>query len=98
MLSDEETDEESIGVSGRLLGLLLLGIALVFSGVVVLVIASVVLGGSGSVGGVILLGPIPIVFGIGPNASWLIIVGIIFTVVSLILFLLMNRRTKKFSI
>ena len=61
MLSDEETDEKSIGVSGRLLGLLLLGIALVFSGVVVLVIASVVLGGSGRVGGVILLGPIPIV-------------------------------------
>ena len=98
MLRDEETDEKSIGVSGRLLGLLLLGIALVFSGVVVLVIASVVLGGSGSVGGVILLGPIPIVFGIGPNTSWLIIFGIIFTVVSIILFLLMNRRTKKFSI
>ncbi len=98
MLSDEETDVESIGVSGRLLGLLFLGIALVFSGVVVLVIASLVLGGSGSVGGVILLGPIPIVFGIGPDAGWLIIVGIIFTVMSIILFLLMNRRTKKFSI
>jgi uncharacterized membrane protein len=98
LLSDEETDVESIGVSGRLLGLLFLGIALVFSGVVVLVIASLVLGGSGSVGGVILLGPIPIVFGIGPDAGWLIIVGIIFTVMSIILFLLMNRRTKKFSI
>lgn len=98
MLSDEETDVESIGLSGRLLGLLLLGIALVFIGVVVLVIASLVLGGSGSVGGVILLGPIPIVFGIGPDAGWLITVGIIFTVVSIILLLLMNRRTKKFSI
>jgi uncharacterized membrane protein len=98
LLSDEETDEESIGVSGRLLGLLLLGIALVFIGIVVLVIASVVLGGSGRVGGVILLGPIPIVFGIGPDAGWLITVGIIFTIVSIILFLLMNRRRKKFSI
>ena len=98
MLNHEETNEESIGVSGRLLGLLLLGIALVFIGVVVLVIASVVLGGSGSVGGVILLGPIPIVFGIGPDAGWLITVGIIFTALSIILFLLMNRRAKKFSI
>jgi uncharacterized membrane protein len=98
LLNDEETNEESIGVSGRLLGLLLLGIALVFIGVVVLLIASVVLGGSGSVGGVILLGPIPIVFGIGPDAGWLITVGLIFTLMSIILFLLMNRRAKKFSI
>jgi uncharacterized membrane protein len=98
LLNDEETNEESIGVSGRLLGLLLLGIALVFIGVVVLLIASVVLGGSGSVGGVILIGPIPIVFGIGPDAGWLITVGIIFTVLSITLFLLMNRRTKKLSI
>jgi len=98
LLSDEETDEESIGVSGRLLGLLLLGIALVFIGIVVLVIASVVLGGSGRVGGVILLGPIPIVFGIGPDSGWVITVGIIFTIVSIILFLLINRRRKKFSI
>ena len=95
MLSDEENEAEGIGVSNRLLGFLLLGIALVFVGVAVLVVASVVLGGSGSVGGVILIGPFPIVFGAGPDAGWLIAVSVILTVVSLVLFLVMNRQTRK---
>ena len=59
-------------VSSRLLGLVLLGITLVFVGIAVLIVASMVLGGSGSVGGIILIGPIPIVFGAGPEAVWLI--------------------------
>ena len=97
MLSDEEAEDEGIGVSSRLLGFLLLGIALVFVGIAVLVVASLVLGGSGSVGGVILIGPIPIVFGAGPDAGWLIAVSIILTVVSVVLFLVLNRQNRKFS-
>ncbi len=97
MLSNEETEEEGIGVSSRLLGFLLLGIILVFVGIAVLVVASLVLGGSGSVGGVILIGPIPIVFGAGPGAGLLIAISIILTVISIIFFLIMNRRVKKFS-
>jgi uncharacterized membrane protein len=95
-LSDEEVEEEGIGVSSRLLGFLLLGIALVFVGVAVLVFASLVLGGQGSVGGVILIGPIPIVFGAGPDAGWLIAISVILTAVSVILFLVLNRRNRKF--
>ncbi len=97
MLSDGEAEEEGIGVSNRLLGFLLLGLTLVFVGVAVLVVASLVLGGSGSVGGVILIGPIPIVFGAGPDAGWLLAISIILTVVSIVLFLLMNKRARKFS-
>ena len=97
MLSDEEAEDEGIGVSSRLFGFLLLGIALVFVGIAVLVVASLVFGGSGSVGGVILIGPIPIVFGAGPDAGWLIAVSIILTVVSVVLFLIMNRRERRFS-
>ena len=96
-MSDGEVEDEGIGISSGLLGFLLLGIALVFVGVAVLVVASVVLGGSGSVGGVILIGPIPIVFGAGPDAGWLIAVSIVLTVVSIILFLLMNSQTRRFS-
>jgi uncharacterized membrane protein len=51
-----------------------------------------VLGSSGSVGVVILIGPFPIVFGSGPNAFWLILIGIILAFVSIVLFLVMNRR------
>ncbi len=97
MLSDDEAEDVGVGVSGRLLGFLLLGLVLVFAGITVLIVASVVLGGSGSVGGVILIGPIPIVFGAGPDAGWLIGVSVILTVVSIILFLVMNRRARKFS-
>jgi uncharacterized membrane protein len=97
LLSGEEAEDDGIGISSRLLSFLLLGITLVFVGIAVLVVASVVLGGSGSVGGVILIGPIPIVFGAGPDAGWLIAISIILTVVSLILFLVMNRRARRFS-
>jgi uncharacterized membrane protein len=97
MLSYEEAEEEGIGVSSRLLSFLLLGITFVFVGIAVLVVAFIVLGGSGSVGGVILIGPIPVVFGSGPESGLLITVSIILTVVSVVLFLIMNRRNRRVS-
>ncbi len=95
MLSIEEAEDEGIGVSGRLLGFLFLGVTLVFVGIAVIVVASVFLSESGSVGGVILIGPIPIIFGAGPDAGWLIGVSIILTAISIILFLIMNRRQRR---
>jgi uncharacterized membrane protein len=97
MLSDEESEHEGTEVFSRLLGFLLLGITLVIIGIAILVGASVVLGGSGSVGGVVLIGPLPIVFGAGPEADWLIAISIILTFTSVVLFLVMNRRTRRFS-
>ena len=95
MLNDEEDEEDGVSISGRLLGFLLLGIALVFVGIAVLVVATLVLGGSGSVGGIILIGPIPIVFGSGPDAGWLIAISVILTVASIALFLIMNKRSRR---
>jgi uncharacterized membrane protein len=63
MMLNEQEEDEGIAVSSRLLGLVLLGITLVFAGIAVIIVSSIVLGGSGSVGGIILIGPIPIVFG-----------------------------------
>ena len=71
MSGDEKAEDDGISISGRLFGFLLLGIVLVFVGIAVLVVASIVLGESGSVGGIILIGPIPIVFGLGPDSAWL---------------------------
>lgn len=92
MLHTKENESEGIELSGRLFAFLILGIALVFIGIVVLVVASMTLGGSGSVGVVIFIGPFPIVFGSGPNAVWLILIGIILATLSIILFLVLNRR------
>jgi uncharacterized membrane protein len=87
-----EDDDEGVLISDRFFGLIVLGIALVFVGIAILVVASLSQGGSGSVGVVIFIGPFPIVFGSGPNSIWLILIGITLGVLSLVLFLIINRR------
>ncbi len=94
MLSEGEK-EEGIAVSGKLWTLLLAGISLIFVGVIIVIVAVIVLGGSGSVGGVILIGPIPIIFGAGPDAFWLILIGVIVSIISVVLFLILNRRSRR---
>jgi len=94
-LSDEEAEDVGISISGRLISFLLLEMALVFVGIAVLVVASMVLGGSESAGGIILIGPIPIVFGSRPDAGWLIAISSTLTVASIALFLIMNKRFKR---
>lgn len=96
MLSDKNEEEEGIAVSSRLFTFLVLGIALVFIGVAVIVVASIALGG-GSVGGVIFIGPIPIVFGAGPDAFLLIGISIVISIISIVLFLILNRRARRES-
>jgi len=91
----EKDENGEIGVLGRLFGFLLLGIALIFVGIAVLVVASMVLDSSGSVGGIILIGPIPIIFGAGPNSTWLIIISLILVVLSFALFVLLSRQARK---
>jgi uncharacterized membrane protein len=91
--NDGETD--GIEVSSKVFLLLIFGFILIFAGFAVLVISSFALGGSGSVGGVILIGPIPIVFGAGPDAGWLILIGVVITVLSVVSFLVLNRRSRE---
>ncbi len=71
---------------------LFIGLGVVIIGIIIIAVASVLGGGSGSVGGVIFIGPFPIVFGAGPDAVWLIIVSIIVAVLMFVLFFLMRRR------
>ncbi len=94
-MGTEKEEGEGIEVSSRLMSFLLLGIALVFIGIAVLAVALVFLGGSGSVGGIILIGPIPIIFGAGSYSGWLIAVAVIASVVGAILFLVMYRRRRE---
>ena len=74
--------------------MIFLGFTLVLVGVAVVVIASAVSGGLEGVGGVILIGPIPIVFGAGSNSNLLIALSVLVTIISLAVFLVLNRRTK----
>jgi uncharacterized membrane protein len=83
-------------VPQKLWRLFLLGFLTVLVGFVLLIVAAV-LSGEGSVnfGGFILIGPIPIVFGAGPAAPWLVLFAIILTVLSVIMFLIMRREIRR---
>ena len=92
--TQEEDDDDGFTVSSRLFRVLIAGFLLVIVGIIVIVVAAALSGGSGSVGAVIFIGPIPIVFGAGPDAGWLILIGIVLAVLSLVLFFVMNRRIR----
>jgi uncharacterized membrane protein len=87
--------ERSMSISVRLFGFLVLGLGLIFFGIAVLVVASIVGGGSGSVGGVVFIGPIPIVFGAGQDATTLIVISVIVAVLSMVTFFVMSRRIRR---
>ncbi len=89
----EPEADEGIEVSSRLLMVLFIGFAVIIIGIILVAIASFLAGGSSSIGGVIFIGPFPIVFGAGPNAAWLITVGIIIAIVMLVLLFLFRRKS-----
>ena len=78
----------------RLLMLFVVGSFIVLLGIVLLTIAATLSSGSSaSFGGVIFIGPIPIVIGAGPQAQWLILFAIILAVLSIIMFIVIRKRT-----
>lgn len=94
----QETAEEEITVSSRLFLFLILGFVLVFVGIIVILIAVVLYGsGSANVGAVIFIGPFPIVIGAGPDVTWIVFFSMILAVLSIVVFLVMNRRIRRFG-
>jgi uncharacterized membrane protein len=75
---------------------LVLGFVLVFIGIIVVFIATVLYGGgSASAGAVIFIGPFPIVIGAGPDVTLIVLFSIILAVLSVVVFLVMNRRLRR---
>ena len=92
----QETGEEGTTLSSRLFLFLILGFVLVFVGIIVILIAVVLYGsGSANVGAVIFIGPFPIVIGAGPDVTWIVLFSIIIAVLSIVVFLVMNRRIRR---
>jgi len=73
--------------------LILLGFSLICTGVILILIASLYSGTSTNFGGVIIIGPIPIIFGAGENALEIVLVASILTIVCLLIFFL--RKSQK---
>jgi uncharacterized membrane protein len=90
---EQGNEDEGSNVSSKLLALLFLGFAIVIIGIIIITIGAALGNGSASVGGVIFIGPFPIVLGAGPDAAWLIVISIVLAVVSIILFMLFRRRS-----
>jgi uncharacterized membrane protein len=67
--------------------------AMVFVGMILMMIASFTQGhGSTSGGAVILVGPIPIILGGGPESTWMTLLAAAITVIALVAFLLTRRK------
>jgi uncharacterized membrane protein len=93
-----ETVEEGATVSNRLFLLLIFGFVLVFVGIAVILVAAVFYGGGSVSGGVVIfIGPFPIVIGAGPDVTLIVLFSIIIAVLSVVVFLVMNRRMRKFG-
>jgi uncharacterized membrane protein len=96
--SGENAGKEGVTVSSRLFLLVILGFVIVFVGVILIVVAAALSGGgAASVGAVIFIGPFPIVIGAGPDMTFLIVVGVVLAVLSVIVFLVMRRKGGSFG-
>ncbi len=84
-------DERGISVSGKFLKFMFLGLLLVAFGTVIVILAATG-GDSASFGGVVFIGPFPIVIGLGPDWNLLVAAGIILAALSIAAFVIMYRR------
>jgi len=95
---NQETVDEGLTVSSRLFFLLLMGFTLVAVGMGVIFFVSVLYGSSAmSSSAVIFIGPFPIIIGVGPDITWIVLFSIILTLLSVVVFLVMNRKTRRFG-
>jgi len=93
---DAENAHTSSGDPHWILVLFIMGLLIIFAGVAVLMAAALLSGSSSaSFGGFIVIGPIPIIIGAGPEGSWLTAIAIILAVVGIAVFLVMHRRMGK---
>ena len=69
--------------------MLLVSFVLIVAGAILMILAQ---SGLTSSGAIILIGPVPIILGSGPDSGLLVILGLVMTVLMVIFFLFANRR------
>jgi len=80
----------------KFLILFVIGFFIIFVGIIILIVAAVLYGeGSVNFGVIIFIGPVPLVFGAGPEATWMVLFAIILAVLSIIMFLIIRREIDK---
>lgn len=91
----EVETEEPAPLFPSALKLLFIGFMLIFLGVIVLMLAAIFSGLTKTSGLILLLGPIPIIFGTGENLTLLLIIAAILTVFYITILIIFNRRMTK---
>jgi uncharacterized membrane protein len=88
-----ETAPPSLSYFSPLSVLLFIASAAIFIGILLVVLGSLSNLDQGTSGGaIILIGPIPIVLGGGPNSLAIIAIGAVLTIVTVVFFLILSRR------
>ena len=70
----------------------LIGFSLIFVGLVVVMIATLVHGFPSSAGLIVFIGPIPIILGTGEYSLLAIVLAIIFTILSIAFFIVLRKQ------
>ena len=83
---------EQSNVFQKLFLLFLIGFSLIFIGIIILMVAAMLSGGSANLDAFIFIGPFPIVVGAGPEAPWMILFAVIIAVLSIVMFLVLRRE------
>ena len=74
--------------------LLFAGVAVIFVGMILAALGSLVEGGV-SFGGIFLIGPIPIILGAGPLSFWLVVLGAVITLAALSFYWIRRRKMEE---
>lgn len=92
----EKTQDSETNATRRFFIMFIIGFCVTLAGIAILIFTALLYGESSvNFGGVIFVGPIPIVFGVGPEAPWMILIAIVLAVLSLVTLLIMRRETKR---
>jgi uncharacterized membrane protein len=91
--AEDEWRTENVWIK-RFLVLFFIGFFIILVGVIIVVVAALLFGeGTGGVGGFIWIGPIPILFGAGPEAPWLAFFAIILGILCIALLFILRRKS-----
>jgi uncharacterized membrane protein len=102
MMTCEENSKHINSESNRpqkSLILFLIGFFIIFVGIIILMVTALLYDkGSVSFGTIIFIGPVPIIVGAGPEATWVVLFAIILAVLSTIMFLIIRREIDKVKV
>lgn len=93
MYTQAEQEEKASAISVAAAWLLASGFIIMLTGIIILILASVLQGNMSISGGIVFIGPIPVIFGAGPDAFLAILLAAVLTVIGFIVFFLLRKKS-----